>query len=123
MKAPIRRSMALVGIAFGFGLMAAHGHADEPGGGDAFAKVGVYGGDELARMRAGDGDVTTTVANMQTLQVTSEGNSFDVGEMTNGAVTVGGSALHGFRGVGNFVFTTGNGNTVSAPVSVIIMLE
>ena len=124
MRALMGRSLALVALAVGFGLTAQGGHADDSSGsGNAFADVGVYGGGELDRMRAGDGDVTTTVANMQTVTATSEGNSFDVGVMTNGMVTIGGIAPGGFRGVGNFVVTTGNGNIVNAPVSVIISLE
>jgi hypothetical protein len=122
MRALVRSSLALAALAAGLGW-AAGGRADDADGGDPFAKAGVYEGADLARMRAGDGDVTTTVANMQTLTATSEGNSFDVGQMTSGTVTIGGVGPGGFRGVGNFVAVTGNGNVVEAPVSVIISLE
>ena len=59
-------------------------------------------------MRAGDGDVTTTVGASQDFEVTSSGNSFVADAIANGAVSFSGEAMKDFGGVANIVLTTGN---------------
>lgn len=117
------RLVLLPGLAAGFACVASAALGAEAGGRDAFAGVGVIAGDELVRMRAGQGDVTITVAGTQTLQATSAGNTVAADAITSGAVTVAGNALQNFSGVANFVFVTGNNDAVDAAVNLILVLE
>jgi hypothetical protein len=117
----IRRWATLAGLAALFGGAASSGLAAEAD--DVFAGADRFRAQEMSVMRAGDGDVTTTVGASQDFEVTSSGNSFVADAIANGAVSFSGEAMKDFGGVANIVLTTGNGNSVNAAVNLIIVLE
>ena len=117
----VRRRATLVGLAALFGGAASSGFAAEAD--DVFAGADRFRPHEMSVMRAGDGDVTTTVGASQDFEVTSSGNSFVADAIANGAVSLSGEVMKEFGGVANIVLTTGNGNSINAAVNLIVVLE
>lgn len=117
----MKRWAALASLAPAFGIAAPSGFAGEAE--DIFAGADRFRPQEMSMMRAGDGDVTTTVGASQDFEVSSSNNSFIADTIANGAVSLSGEAMKDFGGVANIVLTTGNGNSVNAAVNLIVVLE
>jgi hypothetical protein len=115
------RRVALASLTLAFGIASSAGLGAKAD--DVFSGVDRFHAQEMERMRAGDGDVTTNVAGTQDFEVSSSGNSVTADVITNGAVSITGEAMKNFGGVANLVFTSGNSNSVTANINVIVVLE
>lgn len=74
---------------------------------------------DLDSVSAGESASVNVLTNQQ-LTASNSGNSVNAQSVVNGAISLSGSALNGYSGVGNFVMNTGNNNNVQGSVSVTI---
>jgi len=86
---------------------------------DASAAVAAMPSDDLESVSAGE-SVEVNVLTNQQLTANNTGNSVNAQSVVNGDISLSGSALNGYSGVGNFVMNTGNNNNVQGSVSVTI---
>lgn len=91
---------------------AAHDAAGQPGS--------PLSADELAALNGGTGQ--TIGLSYQALSATSTGNSIEAQSVVTGNVVLQQGSLGSFNGIGNFVFNTGNNNTLQGALSVTIMV-
>lgn len=75
--------------------------------------------DDLSGVSAGAGAENDVVSRQQLTAVNS-GNSVNAATVTTGTISLEGSALSGYNGVGNFVMNTGNNNNLQGSLSVNI---
>jgi len=75
--------------------------------------------DDLDSVSAGK-SVEVNVLTNQQLTASNSGNAVNAQSVVNGDISLSGSALNGYSGVGNFVMNTGNNNNVQGSVSVTI---
>ncbi len=75
--------------------------------------------DDLGEVSAGTG-ADNNVVSRQQLTAVNSGNSVNAASVTTGTISLEGSALSGYNGVGNFVMNTGNNNNLQGSLSVNI---
>lgn len=78
---------------------------------------------ELARHRAGEFDVISTIQNNQTLEAESSGNSITADQVTSGSVYVNGDALRDLRGIGQIVANSGPQSNLLGAISLNVILN
>jgi hypothetical protein len=68
------------------------------------------------------GQNTVTALSEQDLTAINTGNRIEAGTVGSGAISMSGSALSGFSGIGNFVMNTGHNNNLQGSINVTIVV-
>ena len=70
----------------------------------------------------GASDAASVAVSDQMLQASDTGNALiSGGAINSGALTLSGGAFGNFNGVGNFVFNTGNNNTLQGSINITVL--
>lgn len=124
-----RRANLLGGVVgVGFAFVVGQAGADEPLSPGTATSAGAAFGDavdaaELARHRAGEFDVISTIVGNQTQHAENSGNAINADAVTSGSVFIDGEALKQMRGIGQIVANSGPQANVQGAISVYLILN